>query len=158
MWGSLNLYQSPQELSFRQIYIHIFKLCLPRIVLQTSPQWPWPLGSSSDREARGRRNLPLACLMVLHSAHTSSSSIISPARMQSQTGLPVIDARQRTTVTNQDDIHEEIKGRLKSGNACYHWVQDLGNWFRGFSCQPWLITQQILGDCTYASVEDLGFF
>jgi hypothetical protein len=30
-----------------------------------------------------------------------------------------------TTVTNQNSIQEEIKGRLKSGNACYHSVQDL---------------------------------
>jgi len=28
-----------------------------------------------------------------------------------------------TTVTNQNSIQEEIKGRLKSGNACYHSVQ-----------------------------------
>jgi hypothetical protein len=30
-----------------------------------------------------------------------------------------------TTLTNQNDIHDEIKGRLHSGNACYHSVQDL---------------------------------
>jgi hypothetical protein len=30
-----------------------------------------------------------------------------------------------TTVTNQNSIHEEIKGRLKSGNAFYHSVQNL---------------------------------
>jgi hypothetical protein len=30
-----------------------------------------------------------------------------------------------TTVTNQNSIQEEIKSRLKSGNACYHSVQDL---------------------------------
>jgi hypothetical protein len=28
-------------------------------------------------------------------------------------------------VTNQNDIHEEIKSRLNSGNACYHSVQSL---------------------------------
>jgi hypothetical protein len=27
-----------------------------------------------------------------------------------------------TTLTNRDSIHEEIKSRLKSGNACYHSV------------------------------------
>jgi hypothetical protein len=27
------------------------------------------------------------------------------------------------TVTNQNDIHDEIKSRLNSGNACYHSVQ-----------------------------------
>jgi hypothetical protein len=29
------------------------------------------------------------------------------------------------TVTNQNLIHEEIKRRLNSGNACYHSVQNL---------------------------------
>jgi hypothetical protein len=30
-----------------------------------------------------------------------------------------------TTLTNRNSIHEEIRGRLKSGNACYHSVQNL---------------------------------
>jgi hypothetical protein len=30
-----------------------------------------------------------------------------------------------TTLKNQNYIHEEIKSRLKSGNACYHTVQNL---------------------------------
>jgi hypothetical protein len=30
-----------------------------------------------------------------------------------------------TTLTNQNDIHDEIKSRLNSGNACYYSVQDL---------------------------------
>jgi len=30
-----------------------------------------------------------------------------------------------TTFTNQNSIQEEIKRRLKSGNACYHSVQNL---------------------------------
>jgi hypothetical protein len=30
-----------------------------------------------------------------------------------------------TTLTNQNDIHDGIKNRLNSGNACYHSVQDL---------------------------------
>jgi hypothetical protein len=29
------------------------------------------------------------------------------------------------TVTNQNDIHDEIKSRLNSGNACYYSVQNL---------------------------------
>jgi hypothetical protein len=29
------------------------------------------------------------------------------------------------TLTNRNSIHEEIKGRLKSGNACYYSVQNL---------------------------------
>jgi len=30
-----------------------------------------------------------------------------------------------TTLTNQNSIQEEMKSRLKSGNACYHSVQNL---------------------------------
>jgi len=30
-----------------------------------------------------------------------------------------------TTLTNQNSTQEEIKSRLKSGNACYHLVQNL---------------------------------
>jgi hypothetical protein len=30
-----------------------------------------------------------------------------------------------TTITNENLIHEEIKRRLNSGNACYHLVQNL---------------------------------
>jgi hypothetical protein len=30
-----------------------------------------------------------------------------------------------TTLTNQNDIRDEIKNRLNSGNACYHPVQNL---------------------------------
>jgi len=30
-----------------------------------------------------------------------------------------------TNVTNQNSIQEEIKSRLKSGNACYHSVQKI---------------------------------
>jgi len=30
-----------------------------------------------------------------------------------------------TTLTNQNSFAEEIKSRLKSGNACYHSVQNL---------------------------------
>jgi hypothetical protein len=29
------------------------------------------------------------------------------------------------TLTNQNDIHDEIKSRLNSGNACYHSVKNL---------------------------------
>jgi len=29
-----------------------------------------------------------------------------------------------TTLTDQNSIAEEIKGRLRSGNACYHSVQN----------------------------------
>jgi hypothetical protein len=30
-----------------------------------------------------------------------------------------------TTLTNQNDIHDEIKNRLNSGNACYYSIQNL---------------------------------
>jgi hypothetical protein len=30
-----------------------------------------------------------------------------------------------TTLTNQNDIHEEIKSRLNVGNACYYSAQNL---------------------------------
>jgi hypothetical protein len=30
-----------------------------------------------------------------------------------------------TTLTNQNDIHDEIKSGLNSGNACYYSVQNL---------------------------------
>jgi hypothetical protein len=30
-----------------------------------------------------------------------------------------------TTLTNQNDIHHEIKSKLNSGNACYHSAQNL---------------------------------
>ena len=30
-----------------------------------------------------------------------------------------------TNLTNQNSVQEEIKGRLKSGNACYHLAQNL---------------------------------
>jgi hypothetical protein len=30
-----------------------------------------------------------------------------------------------TTLTNQNDIHHEIKSKLSSGNACYYSVQNL---------------------------------
>jgi hypothetical protein len=30
-----------------------------------------------------------------------------------------------TTLTNENDIHYEIKDRLNSGNACYYSVQNL---------------------------------
>jgi hypothetical protein len=31
------------------------------------------------------------------------------------------------TLTNRNSIHEEIKSRLKSGNTCYHSVQNLSS-------------------------------
>jgi hypothetical protein len=32
-----------------------------------------------------------------------------------------------TTVTNQNDIHDEIVSRLNSGDACYYSVQNLSS-------------------------------
>jgi hypothetical protein len=37
----------------------------------------------------------------------------------------LITIKDGVTVTNQNFIQEEIKGRLNSGNACYHSVQSL---------------------------------
>jgi hypothetical protein len=34
-----------------------------------------------------------------------------------------------TTLTNKNFIHEEIKSRFKSGNVCYHSVQNLSSSF-----------------------------
>jgi len=33
----------------------------------------------------------------------------------------------RTTVTNQNSIQEEINSRLKSGNICYNFLQNLSS-------------------------------
>jgi hypothetical protein len=33
-----------------------------------------------------------------------------------------------TTLTNQNDFHDEIKSRLNSGNACYYSVQNLSSY------------------------------
>jgi hypothetical protein len=40
-----------------------------------------------------------------------------------------------TTLTNQNDIHDEIKSRLNSGNVCYYSVQNL-LFFRLISKKP----------------------
>jgi hypothetical protein len=52
-----------------------------------------------------------------------------------------------TTLTNQNDIHDEIKNRLNSGNACYYSVQNL------LSCR--LISKnlniKIYKNCNFAS-------
>jgi hypothetical protein len=31
----------------------------------------------------------------------------------------------RTTLTNQNDIHDEIRSKLNSGNSCYYSIQNL---------------------------------
>ena len=57
-----------------------------------------------------------------------------------------------TTLTDQNSIAEEIKSRLKSGNACYHSVQNLlSSWLLSknveikiyrttFGCGTWSLT------------------
>jgi hypothetical protein len=35
------------------------------------------------------------------------------------------ESNSQTTLTNQNDIRDEIKSRLNSGDACYHSVQNL---------------------------------
>jgi hypothetical protein len=48
------------------------------------------------------------------------------------------------TLTNQNDIHYEIKSRLNSGNACYHSVQNLlsSNLIPValYGCETWSLT------------------
>jgi hypothetical protein len=42
-------------------------------------------------------------------------------------------------LTNQNSIHEEIKSRLKSGNACYHLMQTLVFQFAIQKCKAQVI-------------------
>jgi hypothetical protein len=51
-----------------------------------------------------------------------------------------------TTLTNQNDIHDEIKSRLNSGNACYYSVQNLLS-FRLISKNPKVILPFVLYGC-----------
>ena len=44
-----------------------------------------------------------------------------------------------TTLTNQNSIPEEIKSRLRSGNACYHSVQNLLPVVL-YGCETWSLT------------------
>jgi hypothetical protein len=37
----------------------------------------------------------------------------------------ILELHIQSMLTNQNSIQEEIKSRLKSGNACYHSVQNL---------------------------------
>ena len=47
-------------------------------------------------------------------------------RIENSTFDTVVDFKYLgTNLTNQNSIAEEIKSRLKSGNACYHSVQNL---------------------------------
>jgi hypothetical protein len=61
-----------------------------------------------------------------------------------------------TTLTNQNDIHDEIKSRLNSGTACYYSVQNLFSFrlisknlkikiyktviFAMYGCETWSLT------------------
>jgi hypothetical protein len=48
------------------------------------------------------------------------------------------------TLTNQNDIHDEIKSRLNSGNACYHSLQNLLSYHLIpvvlYGCETWSLT------------------
>ena len=44
-----------------------------------------------------------------------------------------------TTLTNQNSIQEEIRSRMRSGNACYHSVQDLLS-TSFYECETWSLT------------------
>jgi hypothetical protein len=48
-----------------------------------------------------------------------------------------------TTLTNQNDIHGEIKSTLNSGNACYYSVQNLFSFpshKKRYGCETWSLT------------------
>ena len=54
--------------------------------------------------------------------YTPSEALVVATK---ETGLEVnADKYLGTTLTNQNSIQEEIKSRLKLGNACYHSVRD----------------------------------
>ena len=50
---------------------------------------------------------------------------IHSVRMDNGTFERVEEFKYLGTITNQNAIREEIKSRLRSGNACYHSVQNL---------------------------------
>jgi hypothetical protein len=58
----------------------------------------------------------VACLKVMVPG-TCSSLLIEKGRVEKFRYLG-------TTLTNQNSIQDEIKSRLKSGNSCYHSVQN----------------------------------
>ena len=87
----------------------------------------------------------ICALLRCYAAHTGNSSQIfrdklsaPSSRVSLEDGaemlsrnvgkeLPIYAARRYlgTTLTNQNSIAEEIKSRLRSGNACYYSVQNL---------------------------------
>ena len=63
----------------------------------------------------------------VYTVKENAEALVVPSK---ETGLEVnADKRVQTfggtTLTNQNSIQEEIKKRLKSGNACYHSVLNL---------------------------------
>ena len=59
-------------------------------------------------------------------ARDQNAGRIESVRMDNSTFQRVEDFKYLgTTLTNQNSIAEEIKSRLRSGNACYHSVQNL---------------------------------
>ena len=50
---------------------------------------------------------------------------MSKLLQNSRANFIILNIHKRTTLTNQISIREEVKNRLKSGNACYYSVQNL---------------------------------
>jgi hypothetical protein len=73
----------------------------------------WP----QDHSAAGR----IRYIEKIHLIGTRTRDLPACSIVPQPTTLP--RAPLGTTVTNQNLIHEEIKNRLNSGNACYHSVQ-----------------------------------
>jgi hypothetical protein len=47
-----------------------------------------------------------------------------------------------TILTNWNDIHDEIKSGLNSGNACYHSLQNLSSSCLLYGCETWSLTSR----------------
>jgi hypothetical protein len=63
------------------------------------------------------------CMLMSHSQKTGQKYSIKIAKRSFE---DVAKFRYLgTTLTDQNHMHDEIKSRLNSGNACYHCVQSL---------------------------------
>jgi hypothetical protein len=58
-------------------------------------------------------------------SHKQNSGQNHNIQMGNKSFKMVEESKYLGTLTNQNSVHEEIKSRLKSGNAWYHFVQNL---------------------------------